>query len=288
MATQRSMTVQDQAFSFTPRTLDEALKYADMISNSAICPQNLKGRPGDVLVILQTGQEIGLKPMQSLRTLGCINGMPFAYGDGQLALIKNHPDFIDIKEWLEGDIALQTLIAHCTITRRGQEPQTRSFSMKDAKTAGLLGKGVWMSYPKRMLQHRARGFACRDVFPDALFGIMSQTEVEDMTPATQQIVVKDKGIAGLKSALGIKPTAEEMPTTDGTIIEGSFTISRHEELKALIAQAKLRESTIAGTLKKCSVATIDELNAEQVDKWITHLKSRETKPSNQEQNNDQS
>src|SRR6185295_12780043 len=51
----------------------------------------------------------------------------------------------------------------------------------DAKTANLWGKaGPWTQYPKRMLQMRARGFGCRDCFPDLLRGIIIKEEAEDM------------------------------------------------------------------------------------------------------------
>ena len=48
--------------------------------------------------------------------------------------------------------------------------------------AGLWGKqGPWKQYPKRMLQMRARGFAIRDAFPDALRGMYMAEEVQDIT-----------------------------------------------------------------------------------------------------------
>ncbi len=69
----------------------------------------------------------------------------------------------------------------CEVTRRGEAPQRRTFSVADAKRAGLWGKsGPWTQYPDRMLQLRARGFAIRDVFPDALRGVMTREEAEDM------------------------------------------------------------------------------------------------------------
>ena len=48
------------------------------------------------------------------------------------------------------------------------------------KKAGLLNKaGAWKSYPKRMLAQRARGFALRDAFPDAIKGIITTEEAVD-------------------------------------------------------------------------------------------------------------
>src|SRR5580700_972496 len=120
-----------QPFNFVPTTLKEATEYATIFANSGLCPESYKGRPNDILIVWQMGKEIGLDKMQSLRTLGCINGMPFAYGDGLLALVKRHPMFEDMREWFEGTLEDGNLTAYCSMKRRGQELVTQSFSMKD-------------------------------------------------------------------------------------------------------------------------------------------------------------
>ena len=61
------------------------------------------------------------------------------------------------------------------------EKTIRYFSVANAKTARLWGKqGPWTQYPERMLAQRARGFALRDAFPDALKGIITREEAEDI------------------------------------------------------------------------------------------------------------
>jgi hypothetical protein len=54
------------------------------------------------------------------------------------------------------------------------------FGADDAKRAGLAGD-VWAKYPDRMLQNRARAFALRDQFADALMGIGMVEEYDDGT-----------------------------------------------------------------------------------------------------------
>ncbi len=86
------------------------------------------------------------------------------------------PEYVSHKEWREGDEAF------CTIVRMrfGENVKTtRSFSIADSKRAGLADKATWRSYPKRMLQMRARGFAARDSFPDALSGMVIKEEAMD-------------------------------------------------------------------------------------------------------------
>jgi len=80
----------------------------------------------------------------------------------------------------------------CVFVRRGEPPQRRTFSVADAKKAGLWGKqGPWQQYPDRMLQLRARGFAVRDVFPDALRGLVTIEEAQDAPTMREAAVIEE-------------------------------------------------------------------------------------------------
>ena len=83
-------------------------------------------------------------------------------------------------ERVEGDG--EDMVAICETKRHGwPSPVVGKFSVADAKLAGRWGKaGPWKQYPRRMLQMRARGFALRDAFADALKGIQSAEEVQDI------------------------------------------------------------------------------------------------------------
>jgi len=73
------------------------------------------------------------------------------------------------------------------VTRNSRaEPVTKTFSVEDAKRAGLWQKpGPWTDYPKRMLAMRARAFALRDAFPDVLAGLYLREEIEPVTTSQQ-------------------------------------------------------------------------------------------------------
>lgn len=160
-------------------TLDQAVKVSELIAASNFCPKDMKGKPGDILVAMQLGAELGLQPMQAIQNIAVINGRPSVWGDAMLAICRQASDFEFIDEqWDEEKQA-----ATCTVKRRNQPPVVRTFSMRDAKTAGLEGKdGPWRSYPKRMCQMRARGFALRDNYTDLLKGINLAEEARDIPP----------------------------------------------------------------------------------------------------------
>jgi hypothetical protein len=161
-------------FDLSPQSLQEAFQLADRLSKSNLVPKDYVGKPENILVAIQWGMEIGLKPLQSMQNLAVINGRPAIYGDAMIALCLASPQCEYINETIENGVAT------CRAKRKGAPEQVRTFSREDAKRAGLLGKqGPWTQYENRMLQMRARGFALRDVFADALKGMNMVEELED-------------------------------------------------------------------------------------------------------------
>ena len=167
---------------FAPRNLADAMKFAEILASSGMVPKDYAGKPGAIVVAIQMGMEVGLQPMQAIQCIAVINGRPAIWGDGALALVKTHPEFEWIKED-DLDTVRKNSAAKCIIKRRSQPEVVMTFTMEDAKKAGLQGKqGPWSTYPNRMLQMRARGFAIRDAFPDALKGIITAEEAQDIPP----------------------------------------------------------------------------------------------------------
>ena len=166
-------------FNLVPTTLTEAVQYARLISNSSFVPTQFRGKPEDILVAIQWGAELGLPPLQSLQNIAVINGRPTLWGDAALAVVQQHHEYEWIKEFVEEDEE-GNVEAVCLIKRTNHEPHRSEFSVDMAKKAGLLGRqGPWSQYPERMLQMRARGFALRDVFADALRGLITREEAMD-------------------------------------------------------------------------------------------------------------
>lgn len=162
-----------------PQTFDQLAQFATMAAKSSMVPPSFKGRPEDIMLAVQMGSELNLAPMQALQNIAVINGRPSLWGDAVLALIKAHPAYVSCEEVITGDGDTRT--ATCKIVRNGEPPVIRAFSVADAKTAQLWGKnGPWVTYPLRMLQMRARSFAARDAFPDALRGLIAAEEAQDI------------------------------------------------------------------------------------------------------------
>lgn len=165
-------------FSFVPSNFEEAWRFAQIIAKSKLVPKDFQNEPENVMVAIQMGLDIGLPPLQALQGIAVINGRPSVWGDAALAVVQGSANF----EWIDEEVSADGQSATCRIKRRGNpNPIERTFTMADAKTANLAGKeGPWRTYPRRMLQMRARAWAMRDGFSDALRGIAIREEAEDV------------------------------------------------------------------------------------------------------------
>lgn len=212
MPTQSQKQATNTSLFLTPANLTEAMKIADILANSDFVPKDYQRKPGNILVALQWGAEIGLQPLQALQNIACINGRPAIWGDAMLALVRQSGLLESIDEDQTDEVAT------CTIKRRGEKERVVTFSMADAKRAGLSGKaGPWTQYPKRMMQSRARAYALRDIFPDVLKGMAVAEEEQDkqtLVDVTPQQPVPSK-TASVRDKVAAKKQGQviDQPTT---------------------------------------------------------------------------
>ena len=163
--------------SLVPTTINEMELFAEKLSKSILVPKDYQGKPANCFVAIQWGLECGLAPLQALQSIAVINGKPSMYGDALLAMVRADSRCLGVHEEQQGGVAT------CIIKRKHSdgsvEEVKRTFSMKQAQQAGLSNRPTWKAYPERMLQHRARGNAIRDAFPDVIHGLISAEEAQD-------------------------------------------------------------------------------------------------------------
>ena len=182
-----------------PRTLEEAFRYAQLVVKAGLAPKSYEGEDGKpdpqkVVVGILQSLELGVPPMTGLRGIAIINGRPSIWGDLAVALVQSKNLIERMEDHFEGEPDADNYTSHVVIYRRGQSlPYTGRFSVKDAKRAGLWlnpKKRPWIEYPSRMLFNRARAFALRDGFADALAGLAIREELEDLPPEPKPVALE--------------------------------------------------------------------------------------------------
>ena len=257
-------------FSLMPRTFEEAMEFAKMIADTDFVPKDFKGKPGNILVAVQMGAEIGLLPVQALQNIAVINGRPAVWGDALWALVNSHP----LCEWVREEFDDASMTAICTVKRRNREPVVRKFSKADAEKARLWSKdGPWQQYPKRMLQMRARGFACRDAIPEALKGLAMREELEDTERDMGDAQVVEQPLKALETAL--PATARELVDTE----TGEVQRDEHKQitdgaLAVVRARLAAKQHIFEAFCKEFGVSDPSELVQDQVNPALDWIKSQ--------------
>jgi len=234
-------------------SFDDAFRFSQMVSKSEFAPKDFRGKPESCMLAIQAGSEVGLSPMQSLQSIAVINGRPTIWGDAAMALVQSSPVCEYIKEYVEGDG--DALVAVCEAKRKGYpSPTVVRFSVADAKKAGLWGKsGPWQQYPARMLTLRARGFALRNAFADALRGLITAEEAQDY-PTGESLVKSVTQVApGMTVAHvtqfekpGNEPSEPDVPST---ATAEDMVKARHYVQGATTAQLERMQGIVEQRLK---------------------------------------
>jgi hypothetical protein len=234
-------------------SFDDAFRFSQMVSKSEFAPKDFRGKPESCMLAIQAGSEVGLSPMQSLQSIAVINGRPTIWGDAAMALVQSSPVCEYIKEYVEGDG--DALVAVCEAKRKGYpSPTVVRFSVADAKKAGLWGKaGPWQQYPARMLTLRARGFALRNAFADALRGLITAEEARDY-PTGESLVKSVTQVAPGMTVAHVKQfekPGDELadPDVPTTATAEDMVKARHYVQGATTAQLERMQGIVEQRLK---------------------------------------
>lgn len=163
------------AFSiFNPDVMNGAMQVAKQIAQSTIIPRALQGKPGDVLVVLLTGREFGLQPMQAMRSLHVVDGKPVMAADLMVGLCLGRREVCEYFTLVESTAEKATY----KTKRVGTQEVVLTWTWKQAEKAGVTGKDNWRKYPESMLRARCASALARAVYPDLMAGTYDPDELD--------------------------------------------------------------------------------------------------------------
>jgi len=191
------------------RTDDEVFTLAERINKSSIVPSAYRGKAGDIAVAILYGQELGLAPMTALNRIVVIDGKPTLDAQGMSAVIRQAGH----------SLTGTTTATSATVTgTRGDngDTMTVTFTIENAKKAGLTSKSGWQKYPDDMCWARSVSRIGRELFSDCLLGFSYTPEEADFagtTPFSDGLTVDEVAEGVFVDAQG--HVLAEVPDTRG-------------------------------------------------------------------------
>lgn len=211
------------------------------LANSRLFP-NVQSIPG-AIAIIEYGRELGVPPVAALQSMSVIKGKLTMESKMMLALANKNAGVT----WK----ILETTSKVCRILfkREGFSDHEAEFTMKEAEEAGLASKDNYKNYPKDMLMWRCSSRGIKAIAPDAILGLYSREEMEDLTyiesgkGEEKSVATVIEGIAPMvittEEFINKPPEQNDVPFPQDTIVEEQADFPEpKEEAKPVVDKEK--------------------------------------------------
>jgi hypothetical protein len=121
-------------------------------------------------VIAATGHELGMQPMRAIRSLAMVKGKVVEAADSQLARFKAAGGRSQFEVLDETQAVLH-------LVHPNGDKHTETFSLEDAKRAGLSSNSNYSKFPKAMLRSRAITAGLKSVGWEGAVGAYDPDEI---------------------------------------------------------------------------------------------------------------
>ncbi len=189
---------------------------AKSLANTSFVPASLRGKPQDVTAAILAGQELGLQPMASLRSMDVIQGTPALRAHAMRGLVQSHGHSVQV---LESTPELCRMRGR----RKGEnEWQEVTWTFERAEKLGLVGKSEWKKQSQTMLSARATGEICRLIAADVLFAMPYAAEELDRSESAPAASTAVTRMTSADILGGPTPTAASQPAIEQENPDGEF------------------------------------------------------------------
>ena len=165
-------------------------QMAENLAKSDLVPQNYHNNPGNCFLAINFANKLGMEPLTVMQNLYVVKGKPSWSGQFCMALIRANPGFANVLVVYTGTKGTDNRGCYVTALRTsdGSVVDGTEVTISMAKAEGWISNTKWKNMPEQMLAYRAAAFFARVHCPEALLGIQTVEEVEDVdaTRATTQ------------------------------------------------------------------------------------------------------
>lgn len=171
----------------------QAARIATSLARTSFVPASLRGKPEDITAAILAGQELGLQPMATLRSMDVIQGTPALRAHAMRGLVQSKGH----KVWLVEQTPERVVMRgqrHAGTPGEYEPEQESVWTIERAQQLGLTGKDQWKKQPQTMLTARATGEICRLVAADVLYAMPYAAEELDGDGPTPAVRITGKRV----------------------------------------------------------------------------------------------
>lgn len=157
-------------------------RMATQLAKSTIIPHDYQNKPENVIVAIGMAQKLGLDPFTIMQNLNIIKGKTSWSGSFCRTLIEKSNKFINLHLVFVGEKGTDSYGCYMEGTDKesGQIIKGPEVNMKMARAENWTSNTKWINMPELMLSYRATSFFARVYVPEALNGVQTTEEIEDI------------------------------------------------------------------------------------------------------------
>ena len=157
-------------------------RMATQLAKSTIIPQTYQNKPENVIVAIGMAQKLGLDPFTIMQNLNIIKGKTSWSGSFCRTLIEKSNKFTNLHLVFVGEKGTDSYGCYMEGTDKetGQIIKGPEVNIKMARAENWTSNTKWINMPELMLSYRATSFFARVYVPEALNGVQTTEEIEDI------------------------------------------------------------------------------------------------------------
>ena len=163
------------------KSMNAAMKVANMLSKSALLPEQYIGHPENCLIAIDIANRMRVSPLLVAQNLYVVKGKPGWSGSFAISAVNNCGKFTPL-DFIYTENGGGGCYAQATRLADGKVLKSTEITMDMAKAEGWSTKNgsKWLTMPKQMLAYRAGSFFARTYCPEVLLGVQTIDEIQDV------------------------------------------------------------------------------------------------------------
>lgn len=255
--------------------MNELAANGDQAVKTGMLPDHIK-TGWQFAVIAATGHELGMQPMRAIRSLAMVKGKVVESADSQLARFKAAGGRSQFEVLDESKAVLH-------LVHPNGDKHTETFSLEDAKRAGLSSNSNYNKFPKAMLRSRAITAGLKSIGWEGAVGAYDPDELrseEFPEPAREPLTKSVNAGSGIvvHHVESFEPAAKATP--EPSVYEKAMAsivraknIDRLDEIRRKVAERLADKSLTKWEADELAKACLDK--AEALDNGTEHFDAAE-------------
>jgi hypothetical protein len=155
-----------------PRSMNDAIRLAELMCQGKMVPQHLQNSPGDCLMVIEQAMRWNMSPFAVAQCTSSIKGKLMFEGKLVAAAVENSGAIVGLMDYVFSKAGNERTITVSAIRRGESEPRTVDVALKDVVT----DNGMWKKQPDQQLVYSGARVWARRWTPGVMLGVYTPEE----------------------------------------------------------------------------------------------------------------